>query len=349
LVYASIGLGMGTALGRPEAGLYDAAKTLSTDLLNATTDGVTYSEMLTILYDSYLTFLNGIGAGAFATYLEEYFDPSSGLTDESAPALPKNFELFTGTEMSLTFWQVAEQLVERPFNELWIDNGPRRVHIGGKDVTLPEKSCFVFRPTPFNGTVSKSGEGSAWDAIQEIEIPNDYLLRFSLSRSMDEVYTFYSVKEPAFQLSDNARILLGKFALDKDRLRKYLFKPLITELFYTRVESTDGETQEVTSGEAEGVAENSAKTLLNWFKRNDEYLSGVLSMMVPGPDEAENDPKIGDKVRVSGIEGTFYVEGIAHTWSYQGPLKSDLTVTRGDNDGKKIELKDRIFRRNIIQ
>lgn len=344
---ANVGMGLGTALGLESDGLIDAAGQLSTAILNGIHDGISFAEIVGLLYTSFRDYLEEIGASNFLTYLSQYFDASAGLSNADVPAIPRTYELFTGTETSLTFWQLAEQLAQKPFNELWVDNGARSVTIGGSNVRLPEKACMVFRPTPFNDTVTETGTTKLWNGMPEIAIPADYLLRFDLARSMDEVYTFYSVKEPAFQLADIPRLLLGKAKVDTDRLGKYLFRPLITELFYTRVESVDGDSQEITSGQAEGVADRAAQTLLNWFQRNEDYLSGSVQIMVPEDDSL--DPRIGEKVSVYGIEGTFYVEGIAHTWQYQGPLKSDLTLTRGYNGGSRIELKDRIFRRNIIQ
>lgn len=347
LVSAKIGLGLGTALGLESDGFIDAAAKLSKSILDATVDGVTFAELITILIDSFKTYLEDIGASGFTAYLSEYLDTTTGLTSEEAPGIPRSFELFTGTESALGFWDVAEQLIQKPFNEFWIDNGPRRVSVDGNEITLPEKASLVFRATPFNGTVKNGVAGNAFDSLPLKIIPKDYLLQFDLNRSMDEVFTFYSVKQPAFQLSDIARLLLGKARVDTDRLGKYLFRPLITELFYTRVEELASEDREISQGNAEKASDDGAETLLNWFKDNEDYLTGAITHMVPS--EASEDIYIGDKVAMEGIEGQFYVEGIAHVWNYQGPLKNTLTVTRGYNRQRKIQLKDRLFSRSIIQ
>ena len=229
---------------------------------------------------------------------------------------------------------------------MWADNGPRVVSIEGKDVTLPEKTCIVFRPTPFNGTMESGSEGRAFDSLPIVKIDQDHLVSFNLSRSMDEVYTFYSVKEAAFQYSDIARIMTGQYKFDADRLGKYLLRPMFAELFFTRMETKEGDKTEVTKGATETASREAATTLYNWFKNNDVYLSGAISMMVP--TDYEKDPKIGERIQVYGIEGDFYVEGIAHTWSYMGPLRSDLSVTRGINGEDPILLKDKIFKRSVV-
>ena len=349
LVTANIGLGLGTALGEEGDPLLDGAAQLNRQILNATQDGVTFSEMVTILYNSFRDYLTAIDATNFIRYLDTYLNVSSGLTGQDAPALPRTFELFTGTETSLTFWQVAEQLVQRPFNEFWIDNGPRQVSIAGDTVTLPEQASVVFRPTPFNGTVSGGSIGNAFDSLETLTIPKDYLLMFNLNRSMDEVYTFYSVKEPAFQLSDTGRLLLGRARVDTDRVGKYLLRPLITELFYIRVEDLAADEREATESQAIRIADEGAETLLNWFSLNDEFLSGVVTIMVPDESRGDRDPRIGEKVALEGLSGFFYVEGIAHKWEYQKPLMCDLTLTRGYNRTGRIELTDRLFTRNRIR
>ena len=347
LTSASVGLGLGTALGRDTDGLIDAAAELSVSILDATQDGISFAQMAKLVFSGFKDYLEFVGASNFLTYIGQYIDIEAGMASAASPRLPRTFEMFTGTEQSITFWQVIDQLVERPFNELWFDSGPRKVTIDGKSVQLPEMSCMVFRPVPFNGTVSGGVAGRAFDSLPETRIGLNHLLSFDLSRSIDEVFTMYSVKEAAFQLSDIPRILLGRAKVDTDRLGKYLLKPLITELFYTRMEAKDGESQEVTQGKIDDMAKESADTLYNWFSNNDLFLSGAISMMVP--TDPGDDPKIGQKVSVHGIDGFFYVEGIAHLWNYQGPLRSDLTVTRGFNRGQRIELKDRIFRRSVIQ
>lgn len=351
LVDANVGLGLGTAMGKSDDLLYIAATVLYKNIANAVKDGVTFTELISLLVASFKTYLTNLEATNFLTYLDTYLDIETGLTPKKGGStkkslIPRTFEMYNGTENSLSFWSAAEQLVEKPFNEFWMDNGPRKVFIDGKSITLPDKSCFVFRETPFDGTIGGVSNKS-FSNMESIYIDKNHFLRFDLARSMDEVYTAYVVKNAAYRFEDLARMLLGKWGIDKIRVGKYLFRPLITELFYTRMESIESVKVEVPIHTLEDVNQNATDTLKAWFENNDDYLSGALGMMVPSDPDA--DPKIGDKVSVYGIKGFFYVESVAHTWQYQGPLKSDLTVTRGYNENKRIELKDRIFKRNPIR
>jgi hypothetical protein len=347
LMTAAIGFGLGTALGVGEDPILNAAAQLSLDILNAVQDGTSFAEVVGLIYDSFITFINSIDATQnFASYLEHYINTEAGLNDDTSPLLPRQPEFFNGTEQQLTFWQVVEQLIEKPFNEMWIDNGPRKVRVGSKDVDLPAKSCLVFRPTPFNKRLSNGVETNDFDSIPAIHVDKNHFIRFDLSRGLDEVYTAYSVKSASFRLDDIPRLLLGEMKVDYDRVGKYLFKPLITELFFTRIENTDGDSVELPNSRIQTVTAEAAETLLNWFSANEEYLSGAISHMVPTDPDA--DPKIGDKISVYAIEGFFYVEGIAHTWNYGGALQSTASVTRGYNRTQKIELKDRVFKRSLM-
>lgn len=347
LTTASVGFGLGTALGVLGDGLSIAARELRETIANLTTDNTGFSELVRVTLNAFKDYLSKIDATNFLDYMGYYLDFTSGLVADDVPKSPRIFDLFTGNEQSLTLWQVLEQLVERPFNELWIDNGPRNVSIGGNSVRLPESACVVFRPVPFNGTTTGVQSENAFDLLPAKHIDANHLLSFDFARSIDEVYTMYSVKNAAWSLQDIARLLLGRSVVDVDRVGKYLFKPLITELFFTRALNTRGDNQEISRGDMGDISRDYANTLYNWFRNNDEYLSGVISHMVP--EHNVDDPKIGEKVTVYGIEGSFYVEGIAHLWNYQGPLRCDLTVTRGYNGNERIQMRDRIFRRTVTR
>ena len=346
LTEATIGYGLGSAMGRGDGLLSIQSTKLTVAIINAVSDGTSYAELMRLVYEKFVDFLDAIGALSFTTYLDTYLDSVSGLQSSVIPLFPRQWEMYTGTETSLTFWQVAEQLVQRPLNEFWIDNGPRKVSIDGISKNLSEKSSFVFRETPFDGR-SGGSEVMPFSNMPVTHIDKNHALRFDLARGMDAVYTVYKVKEASFALDDVVRVHLGQWVLDRARLGKYLFRPLISELFYTRNESQLDTEIEVPQGDIQSAGTKAAGTLFSWFANNDEFLSGSISHMVPSDGDA--DPKIGEKLSVYGIEGHFYVEGIAHTWQYGGPLQSSLSVTRGYNGDRRIEMHDKIFNRNQIR
>ena len=78
MVYANVGLGLGTALGLESDGLIDASAVLSKSILEASLDGVSYTELITILINSFQDYLTAIKAENFITYISAYLDISSG-------------------------------------------------------------------------------------------------------------------------------------------------------------------------------------------------------------------------------------------------------------------------------
>jgi hypothetical protein len=328
--------------------ILNAAAKLNLSLLDASIDGLKYSEIISLLASNFITFLQQTGAQDFVIYIDKYFDAETGLTSSQIPLLPRQYDIYTGVEQEITFWQIAEQIAQKPFNELWIDNGPRKVFIDGNNIDLQDKSTLIFRPTPFDGTeATVANSTSAFSDLPEVYIDKLHIMRFDLSKSMDEVFTLYSVKEATWQFSDIERVILGQYEIDAKRSGIYLLKPLVTELFYTRFEKAKSTDVEIPTGKVENLSKDYAKTLKAWFQDNDHRLSGALTMIVP--EDNSIDPKIGEKVRCYGLDGFFYVEGIAHQWQYEGSLISNLTVTRGWNRTQEMKLKDKIFKRNQLK
>ena len=60
-----------------------------------------------------------------------------------------------------------------------------------------------------------------------------------------------------------------------------------------------------------------------WYQHNHEYLSGTMSLRgLPGI-------RPGYRLDRSDLNLSFYVEGVSHTWTYPGALRTSVTVTRG--------------------
>lgn len=350
LVDARTGMGLGTALGNPSDELWTYTSELSVAISNVVNDKKPYKDIFTTLIEGAKTYIKKLGgkdANPIINYLETYFRYGSGLDNSITSVIPREFYLFTGSEQSIGFWNISERLVERPFNEFFMDNGPRQITINGRKVSLSEYSHFIFRPTPFDGTVG-SGNSSLFSDMESIIIDRNHLVRMDLSKGMDEVYTTYCVKNSAFDPGDEKRQLLGEYIIDGPKLGKYMFRPLVAQQAYTRFESPDKTESEAVRSRLVSTTKDMAQTLKAWFTHNDEYLSGAITLIIPSDDT--RDPRIGEKVEIDGLSGAFYVEGIAHTWTYMGALQSNLSVTRGYNDNSKITLSENtLFRRSILQ
>ena len=352
----NIGLLMGDASNQALGAFYNASKQLSIKLQQDMLNGLTYAEIVQDIIDSWFSIVDSIGATSFSAWVTRYFDFKTGLQSGLSAGTPKGYQLYTGTEQSISLWDIMSQVIESPMNEMWFDEGPRDVNIDGSNTSLPSdkgagKTTLVFRSTPFDGTVNSANPngGYAFTNLPSKQVSLDYLFRFDLAKAMNQSSSVFNPIASGSDLSIQTRQLLGQVAVSQSNLSKYLLRIFTVQLYYTRVLDDNATQVDSNAPKVKQSVQDVAQTLKNWFQNNDRYLSGVLSMMVPKDSGA--DPRIGEKVDVESIDGNFYVEGIVHKWQYQAALMSYLTVTRGWNyrQNGPMQMVDRIFKRSVTQ
>lgn len=358
-VDGELGLNLYLGLQNQKVGakMIQFAETLA-DTINA--DGSTFSDIIKAIVDAWYTYLDDLGAKNYRKYLERYVDYETAMVGKATSGAPRSFQLFNPTAQKMSLWSVIQQVCEPPFNEVWFDNGPRKVYtektkaLTGPmaDTDMPagqgnEKTYMIVRSTPFNGTVVDGNPTTLWDDMPSKIIPLGYLTKFSLTKSMNEAYTFYVVKPSSVDLNEYALISEGAFAQDIPAFNKYLFRPMEQQQFFARFSAPNDTKKEPKMADIFKVSQDGADTLKNWYENNDVFLSGTFNIMVPS--DPDHDPRIGEKIEFEGLPNMFfYVEGVAHSWNYGGPVTSTLTVTRGYGQAGPIELKDKIFRRGIF-
>ena len=329
-------------------------ETFSTKMSDILNSGKSFADIVGLIIEEWFKFLELNGASTYRRYIDEWMDLSTGLSGKIVSATAKDIYLFNASDQQMSLWSVLQKIIETPFNEMWFDNGAREVFFESNASLSPvkpgikklseDKTYLVLRQTPFNGTVINGTKKDIWDVVPIKIIPLNYLTKWDLSKSMEESYSFYLVTPGAFNPGEIALITMGIEVFDEDAFNKYLYKPLIHNSFYSRKSAYDkAEVAENAQSDYLTEVEDRTNTLKNWFEKNDQYLSGSLTIQVP--KNAEYDPKIGERIQIEGIDGTFYVEAITHIWQYQGTLTCHVTVTRGYGTGKAMELKDKIFKR----
>lgn len=326
------------------------------DIVNDETTAL--ADVISAVVAEWYRYLENLGANEFVSYLETFLDTTTGMTGKRTPGYPRDLRLFRPEDASMTLWSVIQKITETPFNEVWFDNGPRTVFYEVNDrltptrpteTTLPgsegvTKTYMVLRSTPFNGTVMDGIALDVWDSLPAQGIPLGYLTKFSLSKTMDESYSFYLVQPTIPDIGELGLVANGASVIDTEALGKYLLRPLVKQQYYARNFDLDNPTADSKGKSIFDTANDAAETLKNWYAKNDQYLSGVFTFMVPSTPE--HDPRIGNKIEIEGMEGNyFYAEGVAHSWSYGGAMVSDVSVTRGYGVNKPVELTDKIFKR----
>jgi hypothetical protein len=302
-----------------------------------------------LVIDQWFVLLDKLSAGGvsmYRTYLNTYIDYATILTNSefgSQYVTPKDASFFYGSMDNMTLWNEIIKLSEPPFNEFWFDEGQRSVWLSSSAVDMPDqKTYLVGRPTPFDGTVSDSGTGTAFtDMTDVVTIPLGYNIRFDFNKSMEDSYSFY-LSLPIYTGFNEIELMAhGDSILDDDKFNKYLLRPLRVQKFYTSVADKQSTKADSQASNIVQECKNVNQTMQNWFTNNDKFLSGNISMMVPS--DSTLDAHIGQKLQVTGIDGYFYVEGISHRWQYGGPLMADISASRGYGKDAPIELDHAIF------
>lgn len=219
------------------------------------------------------------------------------------------------------------------------------------------KMKVVIRQVPFRSSKEEGIGTVRWTDVFSRNIEAREVKGFDLSLSDGEVYTvFFSyltgypiqtdkLMRIAAAESENENPMLS---YDKIKYRTYGYRPLIATFNgYDREEfkKTDGSDYggESTRQNLEKVNAN----LRRWFGDLDRMYSGSITLaMTYGEDPI----MLGDVVGFLG--GQFYVEGIAHSWSYGGGGEVNVSVSRGgmyDEDGKFSPFEDITERTRLFE
>jgi len=335
---------------RNNLGFMQSAEDLANHLAQSAEDPLPYNSMVNKLIEAWFGFISDtIKSTVQEDYIFRYVDFTAAMSSGESPGYPREVFLFSGEEDEINLWSIIEKLAEVPMNEFFFDEGPRSVHINGINQELTGKMTYLIgRPTPFDGTVLVNNgiigpEQKRFQAMPVVTIPQQYLIRYDLNKTMEDVFSLYLTAPLAYDMSALELLADGREVIDDLAYKKYLYRLCNKPLYYINLMNRDKDGKAPTAGKAFDRAQAVSQTLYNWYRYNDLYLSGTLTYMVPS--ESREDPRIGDKVAVEGFDGNFYMEGVQHSWNYQGPLKAVGTITRGWSDRGPIELKNKVFRR----
>jgi len=328
------------------SGYMGAAAAMATAIANKMQGGgVLIKDIVSVLMTEWFKLLDALGATTYKKYLNTYLDLTTALDAFTGTrVLPSDVTFFYGSVENQNVWREIKKLAEAPFNEFYFDEGSHSVYVEGEDVALPkDKTCLVGRPTPFNGSIRSGAREDYFDNMDGKVIPLRYLTRYDFNVSTEQCYSVYLAVPEYSDFTEYSLFCMGSALVDDANLNKFLLRPMTMRIFYATVAQRTS--AKVVSNVNDFVTEmtNAAQTLKNWYEKNVEYISGSISFMVPS--SADDDVYLGDKVSMEGLDGSFYAEGVSHSWFYGGALTSSLSVTRGWDYSKKgpITFTDKIF------
>ncbi len=265
-------------------------------------------DLFKIIYDHFMNLamavgLEGVNIG-IKPLLDNFLDFDSGISSELKAIYPMALSLYNVGANNV--WQILSNLLFPPVNELF-----------GRWNYLRGKYEIVFRRTPF--------EPEDWKTLLWIEIPSIIITDHDIGKSNEEIFTFYLGELSGSGISRNLAIVSGEstgknYIVDHDRWSKYGFRPMYVEFKYFN--------RDRDSAGAAALMRSVSEMLKRWFEHNDEFYSGTLTIMTSGDRKYMNrNPRIGEKIKFLG--GEFYLETSDHSWEFEGPMVTKLTITRG--------------------
>ncbi len=168
---------------------------------------------------------------------------------------------------------------------------------------------------------------SNWKALSCIEIDNRLVKSFDLEASDSEVYTVFYAWLEGSPISERTYLITGLYdskenkipQVDEEKFKKYGYKPLFAHFRgYSEPEGGDTTSEEAMT--------NATANLVEWFSHLDEMPKGSITLALTYKD-GNGFIMPGDRVSFLGME--FYVEGISHSWTYNGGGEINLSVSRG--------------------
>lgn len=269
--------------------------------------------ILHAIYETFLDLVEKVGK-VQPTYglrplFDTYLDYTGGMNQDVISRYPMALSLFQTGQNNV--WALWQQVLTRPLHELF---GYWEHDLG--------KYRVVMRQTPF--------EPADWTALPIHEIDPVLALGWTLGRSDDEVYTFYSTTVTGSQISREMAIAIDEYretaVIDEERWASYGFRPLETSFaFFNR--------SEIRKYGPRDLMELGSELMYNWYRNNPDFYNGSLELMTTG----DLYPRIGERVGMLGAE--FYVTDTTRSWRMGGQMRSNIAISRGfvyDANGNQV-------------
>lgn len=242
------------------------------------------------------------------------------------------------------FFTIFEQFISRPFNEMWVTSGGRKITLNSfldGDVDQRKlddsKAYLVVRPSPYDTNFNKKGRAEQFvpllqlEALERIVITDDVIYTKSLTRGdKSKLYSTYSVLPSGINYSPSALEPIIAPIWDLRIFKKYGYNPLKVIIdSMAKSNSNVGKDFDDNSQLYQGL-------LFNWFRFNDENLIG--SFMIEGNEFMREGICLDyRKTRAGEIddakeERLYYVNGYEQNWQFGKSFTTTVNVEHGIKD-----------------
>lgn len=240
----------------------------------------------------------------------------SRLAADASTIIPMSQSMYqTGVN---TIWDMWRKIVPSPLFELFGKWDPL---VGEKGIG---KYVIIARQCPF--------EPNDWKNLVKFPVDPIAVTDYSVGYDDSEVSTYFYATTSSLGITSNMALVVDNYRnaheVDRDKWKKYGYRPLNVELSFLKRGEGD-------SGDINGRLGKISGMLSRWYSRNDEFLSGAVSMLSWDKEGVSDYYSVGNRIEFLG--GEFYLTDVQRKWSYGGQLAVEAKLTRGyryDGDGK---------------
>lgn len=296
------------------------ASTQNTDAMSEFINdkGTSLKAAMDFYYDNFMAVISKMSEkqSALGKLIEAKIDRSQ-LAADATTIIPMSQSMYqTGVN---TLWDMWRKIVPSPLFELFGKWDPT---VGVRGIGM---YVIIARQCPF--------EPNDWANERKIlRFPVDpvTVTDYSVGYDDSEVATYFYATAESFGITGKMAIVVNGYrnahALDSDKWKKYGYRPLNVALSFLKRDGSDPE--------IDGDLEKTAQKLSRWYGKNDEFLSGAISMVSRDEVGVTDYFSVGNRVEFLG--GSFYLTDVQRKWVYGGPLTVEVKMTRGyryGNDG----------------
>jgi hypothetical protein len=203
-----------------------------------------------------------------------------------------------------TLYDMIRKIIPEPMYELF-----------GRWDTDKGKYIITARQSPFRP--------ADWKTLQKYRINPVTLKSCDVGYSDSDIFTAYYGLAPSFGYTKNMALVVDNLQrnhkIDEERWKKYGYRPLSVELSFLKRD-------EIQPNNVESSLVEIGKLLESWYKDNDRFLSGVISV-ISYEDASIKYPVVGGRLEI--LEGEFYIDEVQRKWTYGNSPTSEIKVIRG--------------------
>ena len=266
------------------------------------------------------------GAPTIASYITKWMGESEDFFDVEDIEIGYPIATLFAGETTQDFFSLVDKILPSPYYEKSAytdDEGKMKIRL---------------RKCPFNA--------DSWQATKLVPIGNTRVKSFDMTQSDNEVYSCFLAylegsaqsEQPYLITAINEAKDSDKLKIDEDKFGKYGYRPLIVHCRGYNAPN-DGNERAAAGDSASTLLTTATEEIASWYGNLDEMLSGSITLAMTYRNDTD---RIMPGDRVWFLWNEFYVDGVSHSWTYNGGGEINLSVSRGGAyfDGKWNKPKD---------